>query len=514
MYRQVVLAVCVLGGIAAAQSVANNTSACTGNNAPTAGCNGVGVMPMTYNVADVGAQTTTINPLPTNVSTQSVKGLLYSGATTRTVAAYLPWFCNTSSPTCNGHKNIGMQESNSAQVLAQAQWMKTIGFDSVSVDYYGCGADCGETSAKAYHLSVTKALANAIATNPTTTPTFMLRLDSGAINGSGTGQCAPSAGDQSACLIAAINTQLDYMAATWLYQSYYETNAANGHPIVMFFIDQGSWPDTNFNTVYAAVKAHATQGQSCGTGCTYTTTVDFLDENSGAFTESGIDGGFAWPHPAAWSSTNQFCWAGSCPAGTYLSNFYSVARSHSSKIAMGTVFKGFDDNNASFGSNRVIAQQCGQVLNLSANAISTAGYSSSSQLQYVIFTSWNDYEEGTEVETGVDNCFTIAQPTISGGTLSWSLVKSDSTYASTSTISGISIYTGPGSPTTLFASGISPTVTTHAAPPVGLYVWVYAVGGPLIQNQLSPAVPNVQPAPPAAMFASGRVVVTGSGRVQ
>ena len=117
--------------------------------------------------------------------------------------------------------------------------------------------------------------------------------------------------------------------------------------------------------------------------------------------------------------------------------------------------------------------------------------------------TWNDYEEGTEVETGVDNCITLGAPTIAGETLSWSLVKSDATYASTSTIGSFSIYTGTPSPTTLFASGIAATATSHAAPAraAGQNVWVYMVGQPLIQNRLSAAVSN-SPLPttnPAAM---------------
>lgn len=495
--RIIFLLLLLATGACFAQSTSNNTSACSANGAPTAGCNGVGSMPLLGNGSDTGAQTTTVDPLPTNTSTLGMRSALYSGATTRVMAEYQPWFCNNSSP-CNTHKNIGMEASTAAQVLAQAQWMKSIGADVVDVDYYGCSTSCPtpQGSAQAYNLSVTAALANAISSNPSTTPKFAIMLDAGAIDSSGTGQCPPASGDQSACLIAAIDTQMDYICVNWLYQSYYETNATNGHPIVLYFIGHGTgsgdWPGTNFNTVWSGVAAHATAGNSCGSGHTYTTTVDFIDQSAGAFSETGIAGGFAWPQPNAWSSTNQFCWEGNPCAFNYLADFYSTARANSSKIAVGVLYKGFDDNNASWGSNRVIAQQCGQVLSLTAGAISTAGYSSSSQLQYVQLATWNDYEEGTEVETGVDNCITVGTPTISGGTLSWSLIKSDATYASTTTISSFSIYTGTATPTTLFASGISPTATSHAAPPPspGQNVWVYMVGQPLIQNRLSAAVSN------------------------
>jgi hypothetical protein len=464
-----------------------------------AGCNGVGSMPFLNNPADTGAQTTTVDPLPVGVSTVNLHSILYSGATTRTIAEYQPWWYNIS--PYNGHKNIGMNESLSAQTLEQAQAMKTEGFDSVVVDYYGCSSSCptAQSATQAYNLSVTQSLAGSIAANPSTTPTFMIMLDQGAINGSGTGQCpyatSPAATAQS-CIISAGDIQLDYIAANWLGQSYYELNAKNGHAIVMLFITKTNWiTGINWSTIYSAWAAHATAGQPC-TGCSggvYPVTVDFLDQDNVAFGEAGMAGGFAWPQPNSYSITNQFCWEGDC-SFNYLASFYSTAQTQTASvpatITVGAIYKGFDDYNASWGTNRVIAQQCGQVLNFTAGAIASAGYSSSLQLQYVMDATWHDYEEGTEVETGVKNCFTVNAPTLSGTTLSWSLTKSDATYANTSTISSFSIYTGTGSPTTLFASGISPTATSHAAPTLtpGESAYVYAIGQPLIQNQLSPAL--------------------------
>jgi hypothetical protein len=502
-----------------AQGTANNTSACAASGNPTAGCNGVGIMPFLGNPSDSGLQTTVLNPLPTNVSSSNLHSMLYSGSTTRVMVEYQPWFYNVS--PYNGHKNIGMNESLAAQVLKQAQYMKTLGADVTDVDYYGCGASCGESSNQAYNLSVTTALANAIAANPSTTPSFMIMIDGGSFDSAGgrsgggspgVGQCPPATGDQSACIVAALEIQVDYLEKTWLTHSYYEKNAKNGHPIVLYFIGEGGWPDTSFAAVFAAVSAHATAGNSCGSGCTYATTVDFVNENAGAFTTSGLAGGYAWPQPNTYSITNQLCWEGSPCTYNYISDFYATARANPSKIAMGVGYKGFNDYNASWGSNRVIAQQCGQVLGFTANAVSTAGYSSSSQLQYFQWATWNDYEESTEIETGVDNCYTINQPTISGGLIHWSLNAANS-YASTTTISSFSIYTGTTAPTTLYASGISAAATSYTAPSLGSgqYAWVYMVGKPLIQNRLSPSV-TTQPTASTPTFspASGSYAGTQS----
>jgi len=484
MIRRIPLVLALLCAIPClAQHTYNNTPACLSG---TSGCN-ASFAGLNTNPAYSGAQTHTPDPAPAFVSTITLPNLLYSGATTRVVMHYQPWWCNSSTP-CNGHINIGMNEDNTPQVTAQLTSMKALGVNSVNVDYYG-------STQEAYNLSVTNVVNSVIASAPSSYPTLMLTLDQGAIDDTGAGQCPPAGGDQSACLEAALDAQLDYMCINYLYQTYYETDTRNGSPIVQLFIDQGDWPGTNFGTVYTAVETHASVGKSCGSGHTYTKSVELLDENSGAFTEAGVAGGFAWPQPPSpFNSTTQFCWDSSSCGSGYLTNFYSVARAHSSDIAMGVIYKGFDDYNAAppWGSSRYIAQQCGQIINFTASAISSAGYSSSSQLQYVQVATWNDYEEGTEVETGITNCITLAAPTISSGTLHWSLIKSDATYASTSTINKFQIWTGTSAPTVLYADNISATATSYAAPsPVaGQSVWVYMVGEPLVQNELSPATPN------------------------
>ena len=50
--------------------------------------------------------------------------------------------------------------------------------------------------------------------------------------------------------------------------------------------------------------------------------------------------------------------------------------------------------------------------------------------------TWNDYEEGTEIESGIDNCFSL-QPSVTGNSFAWSIAGDESTvdhytvYAST-----------------------------------------------------------------------------------
>jgi hypothetical protein len=40
--------------------------------------------------------------------------------------------------------------------------------------------------------------------------------------------------------------------------------------------------------------------------------------------------------------------------------------------------------------------------------------------------TWNDYEEGTEIESGIDNCVTVSAA-LAGQTLTWSITGQEST---------------------------------------------------------------------------------------
>ena len=102
----------------------------------------------------------------------------------------------------------------------------------------------------------------------------------------------------------------------------------------------------------------------------------------------------------------------------YLDRFYSKAQ-NSNKLAMGSAYKGFDDSEAGWGKGRVIDQQCGKTW-LATFAEAGRFYSSSHQLPALIIPTWNDYEEGTEIETGIDNCVNL-QASASDEGLTWTV---------------------------------------------------------------------------------------------
>jgi len=92
---------------------------------------------------------------------------------------------------------------------------------------------------------------------------------------------------------------------------------------------------------------------------------------------------------------------------------------------MGSSYKGFNDSDASWGKGRVIDQQCGHTW-LATFAEAGRFYSAAHQLPALIIPTWNDYEEGTEIETGIDNCVDV-KASINDAELSWSISGSEDT---------------------------------------------------------------------------------------
>jgi hypothetical protein len=103
--------------------------------------------------------------------------------------------------------------------------------------------------------------------------------------------------------------------------------------------------------------------------------------------------------------------------------------------------------------------------------------------------TWNDYEEGTAIEDGVDNCYTVSA-SLSGNNLSWSLNASDAVYASVSTVHHFNVYFGDAG-NNLYPAALNLPVTTGALDltsmiPAGTWnIYVEMVGQPLIINRMS-----------------------------
>jgi hypothetical protein len=212
----------------------NNTSACSGVDDPAglqAYCSGNFAGFMT-NGNNTNAQTQTVDPIPGHVSSVKLINYLYSGAPTKFIAAYQPWFCNTGNPgpyngtqiceitDAGSHKIVGYDENNTLPepgiIAAQDKLMIAEGFWAVSPDWYGTN------STQSFINATVMAQAADLKSRSLK---LLIMLDEGAITsgtGSGIAGCAKGGDtDQTTCLVNNIEYDLDYIDSNWAEESYY-----------------------------------------------------------------------------------------------------------------------------------------------------------------------------------------------------------------------------------------------------------------------------------------------------
>jgi hypothetical protein len=113
-----------------------------------------------------------------------------------------------------------------------------------------------------------------------------------------------------------------------------------------------------------------------------------------------MDGFYAWINPGekGWAAD------GSSWGEDYLRGFYQrMGSKYPNKIAIGAAWAGFDDSKASWSLNRHMSRRCGKTF---SGTLALAQESSSLErpLAFVLIETWNDYEEGTAIERGIDDC--------------------------------------------------------------------------------------------------------------
>ena len=454
------------------QQTANNTSLCSSSNDPavnlvycTAVFDGVG-----SNTNDLGVQTLVPGSPAGHVSNLSIKQLMYPGWNGRVICEYQPWFGLSS------HKSVGYNENSPSTIAAQDSYMLAEGCDIVLVDYYG-----SLSPNQSFNLTTTNTLfadANGRSGYPLK---FGIMEDKGALKST----CPSSGQTESAtvtCLQNALMQEMDYINTHYTNSPAYWTDA--GQPVVAYFGGKGDWPvltASDWDSVWAAVKSYTD---------TYSIPFKYVFQ-FGSFTTNAYDAGrYGWVQPPAYGATQQFWWgANNSSSPVYLDNLYNAGLNHPSQLTIGALYKGFDDFEASWSGNRVIAQQCGQVLLKTANEISQYFGGTKRQIPYVQVITWNDYEEGTATEEGIDNFYTVSS-SISGNVLSWSLVASDAVYASTSTVNHFTVYYADAS-NNLYVAANNLSVGTNSldlstiVPPGTWTVYVEMVGQPLMINRMS-----------------------------
>jgi hypothetical protein len=364
-----------------------------------------------------------------NVSKVDVHTLLYPGATTKVYAHLMLWFGGTN------HMNVGYNSADAKQIHRQIKDMISRGIDGVIVDWYGPNNSIDQAT----KLVMTEAEAH---------PgfTFAIMVDQGAIKRDSCSGCSPQ---------QVLISQLQYVEQTYFASKAYMALA--GRPVV-----------TNFNIDLAYSINWDDIGSSLSTRPA------FLFQNNNGFTHVLSEGSYSWVMP----TTSDY-------GIGYLKSFYDAGLAIANEQTVGATYKGFNDTLASWGSSRIMGQQCGQTWLQTFSKINSL-YDSGKQLSALQLVTWNDYEEGTEIESGISNCLSVSAST-AGNSLRWTVKGNENTvdhYAAFISTDGKNLMSlGQTYP------GIGSLNLCSYSIPDGTYTfYVQAVGKPSITSQMSSAV--------------------------
>ena len=399
--------------------------------------------------ADTFQSQTNGNLGATNVSKVDLHTLLYVGATTQIYAHFMPWFGDPR------HMAVGYNSQDPTQIHRQITDMISRGIDGMIIDWYG--------SRDTFTNTTTLRVMAEAEQHPGFK--FAIMIDKGAIKLSACSGCTPQ---------QTLIEQIHYVEKTFIPSPAYMR--INSRPMI-----------TNFD-----VELHYPSVDWAAAAATAATNPIFIFENASGFTHVVTGGSYSWVMP----STTDFGMA-------YMTKFYDAGLFHPLLETIGASYKGFNDTLASWGLNRIMTQRCSHTW-LDTFAKINSLYNSTNQLDALQLPTWNDYEEGTEVESGIDNCMSLTAG-ISNNVLQWGVSGHEDTldhyvvYISTDGRSLMPLNTlGVGSHS-LDLCSYSPQERQYT-------LYVQGVGKPTIRNRMSGAVSYT----PSCAGASASIVLGAS----
>jgi len=363
-----------------------------------------------------------------NTSKVDIHTLLYPGSTTKVYAHLMLWFGGSN------HMNVGYSSTDAQQVHRQVADMISRGIDGVIIDWYGPNNSIDQAT----KLVMTEAEAH---------PgfTFAIMVDQGAIKWNSCSGCTPQ---------QALIHQMQYVEQTYFPSKAYLR--IDGKPVVTNFDI-----DLSYSIDWKAVSASLSAKPA------------FLFQNNNGFSHVLSHGSYSWVIP----TTTDY-------GMNYLKSFYGTGIAAVPEQTVGATYKGFNDSLAAWGSNRVMGQQCGQTWLKTFSQINSL-YNSGKQLPVLQLVTWNDYEEGTEIESGINNCLSVSAST-TGNSLQWTIQGNENTvdhYVAFVSTDGTHLMP-------LAQVGVgnrSLNLCSYSIPNGNYTFYVKAVGKPSIKNQISGA---------------------------
>jgi len=500
----------------------------TGNN--TAACPASGTLPAYCQQAYTGqsdtrsgVETVNYDPVAGNVSDEDVHGYLTDGSATKILANFMIGYCTSPSTlntttnvqNCDGNVLTGYTSNDSNTVAAQAQDLARRHIDGAVLTWSAGGSSEDATALKLQMYIDNSNLCSGSQCivsyvnqlNETLQyPTASVWTANGLpqIPGCVYGQ-APTNTDAlyESCVLAELENDMCYLNAAHFGNKAYLK--ASGQPILQVFQyeTQNAFPATGAPSWQDVWNNIEIWNSSLSTNCsaaiyknlTYnvnngTPLLVFVGQTG--LSHPDTSGAFYWVEPDTGAPINQNIYnitsaAESSTTATLDYFFQQTTTTYSSLPQIwGGAFKGFNDIQSAWGNNRMIDQQCGMTWIESL----TEGnkYYTGSALPYIEIATWNDYNEGTPIEMGINNCYTVSA-SVAGSMLTWSLNPAAGTTPNVATVSHLEIYDSPdGINFTLLTSQAAATSGSYSLStlPSGSHqLYVYMVGKNSILNQIS-----------------------------
>jgi hypothetical protein len=309
-----------------------------------------------------------MNPItPGHVSGVDVHTLIPSRPDLRWFAHSTPWF------RLGGfnHIDIGVQSDSVAYAQAMVDDMRRRGFDGVIVDWYGQGS---------FEDNATLQFQKYIDTLPAGAFKLILMMDKG----------IPGLSQ------SVLEQQIRYVQSQYFSHPSYELEG--GKPILMFF------------GVTDAIGASAMAAAKSATGGN----MIWVVQGTGSLGDSWVDQSFDWTHDFT---------SGDSPSDPYnlagVAGYYAAVGNQGKK-AFGSMAAGFNGTltkSVGWSMGKYLPRGNGACIVKWAEKINSVIPSNITRMQWA---TWSDWEEGTQIESGVENDASVSA-SAQGSTLSWAV---------------------------------------------------------------------------------------------
>jgi hypothetical protein len=437
-----------------AQETGHNTSAYSKYNAANFAANFTGTTWVNNTGTTASVDSTksddSINPVtPAHVSRTDVHAYFPANSSIPVYAHITPWFGHA------GHVQIGVNCNTTTWVQAAIEDAAARGINGFIIDWYGEGS---------FEDQVTLKIQSYLASRPANTFKFAICFDKGLKDSTG----------------ATLSESVLQSAITYCQSQYFSDSnyiKISSKPVLHFFGVASVLGDT----AMAAVKA-ATTGSSGY----------WMSQGASLISKSYIDGCYDWAHPYA---------SGVSGPDPYnlaaMDAFASAITAASSKKCFLSAYPGF---NGYLTKSVAWSKGKDNPRNNGACMVTTAGHANgniTSQIAAIMLVTWNDWEEGTNIESGVDNDLTVSASisttnvnfSVSGGTGDESTIDHYEIWATTDvTITNPSFISID--PLASVATGVGTYDLSTAGLVAGTQykIYVEAVGKPCIHNKMSAGV--------------------------